>query len=469
MTEPHNQSKTPHILDHTQCVNTISCSQTIWYYTHNIIHRMTRMKILIVGNGGREHALAWKVAQSAKVQQVYVAPGNAGTAHEVKTQNIAIEANDISALLTFAQREAIDLTIVGPEGPLAAGIVDAFTKANLACFGPSQQAAQLESSKTFCKDFLRRHHIPTAEYASFTEIAPALAYLQTRALPIVIKADGLAAGKGVVIAEDFDTAELTINNMLADNTFGSAGHRVVIEDFLRGEEASFIVMSDGEHILALASSQDHKALLDGDLGPNTGGIGAYSPAPIVDQRLHDRIMDEIINPTVRGMAADGIPYTGFLYAGVMVNANGDPYVLEFNCRLGDPETQPLMMRLQSDLVELCLKAIDHQLDQVSATWDPRPALGVVLAAKGYPGDYTVGTVLTTLPTSESRDKKCFHAGTRIDQEKIVISGGRVLCVTALGDTISAAQQNAYALCNQIAWPDAIYRKDIGHRAVKRGL
>lgn len=427
------------------------------------------MKVLIVGNGGREHALAWKVAQSAKVTQVFVAPGNAGTSLESKTANIAIASNDISALLAFAQQEAIDLTIVGPEDPLAGGIVDAFQSAHLACFGPTQQAAQLESSKTFCKDFLQRHHIPTAAFASFTAIDPAIAYLRSRSLPIVIKADGLAAGKGVVIAHDLPTAESTIHDMLTGNQFGSAGHRVVIEDFLQGEEASFIVMADGEHILPLASSQDHKALLDGDLGPNTGGMGAYSPAPIVDQRLHDRIMQDIIIPTVRGMSADGIPYSGFLYAGVMINAQGDPYVLEFNCRLGDPETQPLMMRLQSDLVDLCLHAINHQLDQITAAWDPRPALGVVLAAHGYPGDYVKNTVLNAFPLPPSPDQKCFHAGTRFEQEKIVTCGGRVLCATALGDTISSAQQHAYALCAQVAWPDAIYRKDIGHRAVKRGL
>lgn len=427
------------------------------------------MQILIVGSGGREHALAWKVAQSKSVTQVFVAPGNGGTALENKVENVAIEATDIAGLLAFAQKNNIDLTIVGPEKPLELGIVDTFMAAGQRCFGPTRGAAQLESSKTFAKDFLHRHKIPTAHYASFTDLHAALAYAQTHPLPLVIKADGLASGKGVVIAYDREMAQHTLESMLQDNRFGAAGHRVVIEAFLEGEEASFIVMADGEHALPLATSQDHKTLNDGDTGPNTGGMGAYSPAPVVTPALHQRIMTEIIHPTLRGMASEGLPYTGFLYAGLIISPDGDPAVIEFNCRLGDPETQPLMLRLQSDLVALCQSALEQHLDQVTAQWDPRPALGVVLTSAGYPNKTTEGEIISGLPTATENSQKLFHAGTRLDHNKVVTAGGRVLCATALGDTIGAAQANAYALTEQLRWQGVYYRTDIGHRAVKRGL
>ncbi len=427
------------------------------------------MRILIVGSGGREHALAWKVAQSSRVSQVFVAPGNGGTALENKVGNIPIEATDIPALLSFAQKNQIALTIVGPEKPLELGIVDAFRDAGQACFGPTQAAAQLESSKTFAKDFLQRHQIPTARYASFTDLNAALAYALAQPLPLVIKADGLAAGKGVIIAYDHQTAQKTLEGMLADNCFGAAGHRVVIEAFLAGEEASFIVMADGKQALPLATSQDHKTLNDGDTGPNTGGMGAYSPAPVITPALHRRIMAEIINPTIRGMAAEGLHYTGFLYAGLIISPTGDPSVIEFNCRLGDPETQPLMLRLQSDLVTLCQSALTQQLDSSTAQWDPRPALGVVLTSQGYPDSTEQGAVISGLPSEDSHSHKLFHAGTRLDHNSVLTAGGRVLCATALGDTISAAQTNAYALTEQLRWPGVYYRTDIGHRAVKRGL
>ena len=425
------------------------------------------MKILIVGGGGREHALAWKTAQSPLAKKVYVAPGNAGTALEPNLENVRIAASDVQGLLAFAQREGIDLTIIGPEAPLVLGIVDSFRAAGLKCYGPTQAAAQLEGSKAFCKDFLARHHIPTAAYQTFTDIESALAYVEKQGAPIVVKADGLAAGKGVVVAQTLDEAFSAIRDMLGGNAFGAAGHRVVIEEFLQGEEASFIVMADGQHALAMASSQDHKARDDGDTGPNTGGMGAYSPAPVVTPAVHARAMEEVILPTLRGMAADGIPYTGFLYAGLMVAADGSIKVLEFNCRFGDPETQPIMMRLKSDLPALCLKALDGKLDQVDTEWDSRPALGVVMAAKGYPEDYAKGDPITGLPDRESADVKVFHAGTAMNQEVPVTSGGRVLCVCALGENVAEAQKKAYDQAAKIHWPGAFYRKDIGHRAISR--
>jgi len=425
------------------------------------------MNILIIGGGGREHALAWKAAQSPQAEKVFVAPGNAGTALESKLENIAIGAEDIEGLLAFAQEHQIGLTIVGPETPLVAGVVDAFTVAGLRCFGPTQGAAQLEGSKAFTKDFLARHNIPTAAYGNFTEIEPALTYLQQVGMPIVIKADGLAAGKGVIITGDMTTAEETVRDMLSGNSFGEAGHRVVIEEFLEGEEASFIVMVDGKNILPMATSQDHKARDNGDKGPNTGGMGAYSPAPVVTPEMHDCIMDQVIRPTVEGMAAEGHPYTGFLYAGVMIDSNGIPKVLEYNCRFGDPETQPIMLRLRSDLVELCNAALDGKLDECNTEWDSRPALGVVLAAGGYPASYAKGEVISGLPENDSSESKVFHAGTSEKDGMVVTNGGRVLCATALGETVAKAQQNAYALAQQIQWKDAFYRTDIGYRAIAR--
>jgi phosphoribosylamine--glycine ligase len=426
------------------------------------------MKILIVGGGGREHALAWKTAQSPLADQVFVAPGNAGTALEPNLENVKIAAADVQGLLAFALREEIDLTIVGPEAPLVLGIVDAFKAAGLKCYGPTKAAAQLEGSKAFCKDFLARHHIPTAAYQTFTDIESAIAYIDQKGAPIVIKADGLAAGKGVVVAQTEEEALSAVRDMLGGNAFGAAGHRVVIEEFLQGEEASFIVMTDGQQALAMASSQDHKARDDGDTGPNTGGMGAYSPAPVVTPTVHTRAMEEVILPTLRGMAADGIPYIGFLYAGLMVAPDGSIKVLEFNCRFGDPETQPIMMRLKSDFPALCLKAVDGKLDECDTEWDPRPALGVVMAAGGYPGDYAKGDVIEGLPEQESADLKVFHAGTAINQGRAVTAGGRVLCVSALGTTVSEAQKKAYEQVKRIKWPGAFYRIDIGHRATTRG-
>ena len=426
------------------------------------------MKILIVGGGGREHALAWKTAQSPLADQVFVAPGNAGTALEPNLENVKIAAADVQGLLAFALREEIDLTIVGPEAPLVLGIVDAFKAAGLKCYGPTKAAAQLEGSKAFCKDFLARHHIPTAAYQTFTDIESAIAYIEQKGAPIVIKADGLAAGKGVVVAQTEEEAFSAVRDMLGGNAFGAAGHRVVIEEFLQGEEASFIVMTDGQQALAMASSQDHKARDDGDTGPNTGGMGAYSPAPVVTPTVHTRAMEEVILPTLRGMAADGIPYIGFLYAGLMVAPDGSIKVLEFNCRFGDPETQPIMMRLKSDFPALCLKAVDGKLDECDTEWDPRPALGVVMAAGGYPGDYAKGDVIEGLPEQESADLKVFHAGTAINQGRAVTAGGRVLCVSALGTTVSEAQKKAYEQVKRIKWPGAFYRIDIGHRATTRG-
>jgi phosphoribosylamine--glycine ligase len=425
------------------------------------------MKILIVGGGGREHALAWKTAQSPLADKVYVAPGNAGTALEPNLENVKIAAADVQGLLAFALREGIDLTIVGPEAPLVLGIVDAFKAAGLKCYGPTQAAAQLEGSKAFCKDFLARHHIPTAAYQTFTDIESAIAYIDQQGAPIVVKADGLAAGKGVVVAQTKEDAFSAVRDMLGGNAFGAAGHRVVIEEFLQGEEASFIVMTDGQHALAMASSQDHKARDDGDTGPNTGGMGAYSPAPVVTPAVHARAMEEVILPTLRGMAEDGIPYTGFIYAGLMVAPDESIKVLEFNCRFGDPETQPIMMRLKSDLPALCLKAVDGRLDECQTEWDPRPALGVVMAAGGYPEDYAKGDVIEGLPKDESADVKVFHAGTALNHGAAVTSGGRVLCVSALGTTVVEAQKKAYDQVKRIHWPGVFYRKDIGHRAITR--
>ncbi len=425
------------------------------------------MKVLIVGGGGREHALAWKAAQGQQVEKVYVAPGNAGTAMEPKLENVAIAAEDIDALLEFAGKEKIDLTIVGPEAPLVAGIVDHFMDAGLAIFGPRSAAAVLEGSKSFSKDFLKRFDIPTAEYQNFTEVDAAVKYIQSGEFPVVIKADGLAAGKGVVIAQDEQEAIATIHDMLAGNKFGEAGHRIVIEEFLEGEEASFIVMADGEHVLPLASSQDHKARDEGDQGPNTGGMGAYSPAPVVDADMHDRIMKEVIMPTIKGMAEEKRTYTGFLYAGVMITKDGKPKVLEFNCRFGDPETQPIMMRLQSDLVALCLAATRGELDQFEAEWDERSALGVVTASAGYPASSSKGDVISGLNNKFDDGVKVFHAGTAEQDGATVTAGGRVLCVTALGDSVTDAQARAYEALAGISYDGMFYRKDIGYRAVAR--
>lgn len=423
------------------------------------------MKILIIGGGGREHALAWKVAQSPRVNQVFVAPGNAGTASEPGIENIAIAADDIDALLAFASENHIDLTIVGPEQPLVAGIVDRFSAADLRCFGPSRGAAQLEGSKTFTKDFLARHNIPTANYAAFTEIDKAAAYIKERGAPIVVKADGLAAGKGVILARTEAEAIAAVDDMLEGNAFGEAGHRVVIEEFLEGEEASFIVMVDGEHILPLATSQDHKARDNGDRGPNTGGMGAYSPAPVVTPEIDRRIMEQIIKPTVAGMAAEGNAFTGFLYAGVMIDAAGLPRVLEYNVRFGDPETQPIMLRLRSDLVVLCEAAIDGTLDRQSVEWDERVALGVVLAAGGYPDSYRKGDIIKGLDAAAGNHCKVFHAGTAEQAGEVVTNGGRVLCACALGESVAEAQAAAYDCVRKISWPEVYYRTDIGYRAV----
>ncbi|MCG9698253.1 phosphoribosylamine--glycine ligase [Shewanella sp. Isolate11] len=428
------------------------------------------MKVLVIGGGGREHALAWKAAQSAQVEKVFVAPGNAGTTLEPKLENVAINVEEITALVEFAQQNAIAITIVGPEVPLSLGVVDAFNAAGLPIFGPTQGAAQLESSKAFTKDFLARHNIPTAAYANFTDIEPAKAYVAdvtaTTGFPIVIKADGLAAGKGVIIAADQVEADAAIEDMLAGNKFGEAGSRVVIEEFLKGEEASFIVMVDGKNILAMATSQDHKARDNGDNGPNTGGMGAYSPAPVVTQAVHDWTIENVIRPTVDGMAAEGNTYTGFLYAGLMISPDGSAKVLEYNCRFGDPETQPIMMRLQSDLVELCLAATRGELDKVSAEFDSRAAVGVVMAAGGYPDAYRKNDVIDGLSLGNN-DAKVFHAGTSMKDGHVVTSGGRVLCATALGNTVTEAQKAAYALVDAIHWDDVYFRTDIAYRAIAR--
>ncbi|WP_444903737.1 phosphoribosylamine--glycine ligase [Microbulbifer sp. CnH-101-E] len=425
------------------------------------------MNVLIIGSGGREHALAWKAAQNPKVGTVFVAPGNAGTAREGKVQNLAIGVDNFPALADFAEENGVELTIVGPEAPLVDGIVDFFNGRGLAIFGPSKGAAQLEGSKAFTKDFLERHKIPTAAYRNFTEVEPAIEYIRERGAPIVVKADGLAAGKGVIVAETEQQAELAVRDMLSGNAFGDAGCRVVIEEFLQGEEASFIVMVDGENILPMATSQDHKRVGDGDTGPNTGGMGAYSPAPVVTDSVYQRIMQEVIEPTVTGLAAEGTPYTGFLYAGLMIDPQGAPRVIEYNCRFGDPETQPIMMRLKSDLVDLCLAALDKKLDSVTAEWDARPSLGVVLAAHGYPGSYRKGDAISGLEKADGDNAKVFHAGTALDGERVVTNGGRVLCATALGDTVAEAQTNAYEAARAIYWEGVFYRKDIGYRAVER--
>ncbi len=423
-------------------------------------------KLLVIGGGGREHALAWKLAQADDVETVYVAPGNAGTATEPGLENLAIDPMDFAGLADFASRENIQLTVVGPEAPLVAGVVDYFRERDLPCFGPGKGAAQLEGSKAFSKDFLARHAIPTAEYAVFTEVGPARKWIEAHGAPIVVKADGLAAGKGVIVAQTTAEAISAVEDMLAGNRFGEAGSRVVVEEFLHGEEASFIVMADGKNILPLATSQDHKARDDGDRGPNTGGMGAYSPAPVVTPEIHARVMAEVIEPTIRGMAAEGHDYTGFLYAGLMIGPDGRPKVLEFNCRFGDPETQPIMMRLRSDLRELCLAAIAGRLDTVRAEWDSRAALGVVLAAGGYPGEYRKGDAIHGLDTLPD-GAQVFHAGTRLEGNEVVTSGGRVLCVTALGATVSDAQKAAYEAVDQVSWEGMFCRRDIGYRAVAR--
>ena len=425
------------------------------------------MKVLIVGSGGREHALAWKCAQSANVDEVLVAPGNAGTAIEPRVRNVQVGAEDIERLLDLATSEAIGLTIIGPEVPLVAGIVDRFQENGLACFGPSAAAAQLEGSKAFTKDFLKRHNIPTADYRSFEQLEPALEYLRQQGAPIVIKADGLAAGKGVIVAMSLAEAEAAATDMLGTGSFGEAGRRIVVEEFLEGEEASFIVITDGKNILPLASSQDHKARDDGDTGPNTGGMGAYSPAPVVTPDIERKILDLVINPTLAGLREDGIVYVGFLYAGLMITADGTPKVIEFNCRMGDPETQPIMARLNTDLVKICNATINGRLSDQQVDWDPRAALGVVMAAGGYPASYEKGAKIAGLPESGNDDCKVFHAGTTLQEEDIVTSGGRVLCVVGLGESVAGAREVAYSQVNNINWNKVYFRNDIGHRAIAR--
>ena len=422
------------------------------------------MKLLVVGGGGREHALAWKLAQSPRVQKVFVAPGNGGTATEVGLENVVLPA--IPELIDFARRETIALTVVGPEAPLAAGIVDAFTGAGLRIFGPSRAAAQLEASKHFAKTFMQRHAIPTARHASFERAEDAKAYLEKHPLPVVVKADGLAAGKGVVVAATRAEAVAAIDMMMTRRGLGDAGSRVVVEEFLDGEEASFIVMVDGAHVLPLATSQDHKRLRDGDQGPNTGGMGAYSPAPVVTPEVHARVMREIIMPTVKGMIEDGTPYSGFLYAGLMIDAAGNPKTLEFNCRLGDPETQPIILRLKSDLLDLIEAALEGRLDSAAAEWDRRAALGVVLAAKGYPEEPRKGDRIEGVPRA-TPDQRVFHAGTRLENKQLLSNGGRVLCVTALGDSVRIARTVAYEAVKQIRFDGMQYRRDIGNRAVRK--
>ena len=425
------------------------------------------MKILVIGSGGREHALVWKFAQSPRVTEILAAPGNAGTAMEPRTRNVAVAADDLDGLLSLAQSENVDLTVIGPEQPLVAGVVDRFEAAGARCFGPRAAAARLEGSKAFTKDFLARHGIPTAAYETFDESDAALAYIGSRTLPIVIKADGLAAGKGVFIAETFDEAERTVRGMLEHGTFGDAGATVVVEDFLRGEEASFMAVVDDTRIVALASSQDHKTRDEGDRGPNTGGMGAYSPAPVLTPELHRRVMDDIMIPTVAGMSAEGMAYRGFLYAGLMIDPDSGPRVLEFNCRFGDPETQPVLARMRSDLTELCLGAFNGSLDSIEVEWDPRAALGVVMASGGYPGAYGTGNVISGLDTGFGDDTIVFHAGTRDDDGTIVTSGGRVLCVVGLGGSVERAAEVAYASAARIDWEDVYYRRDIGYRAIRR--
>jgi len=425
------------------------------------------MKVLIIGSGGREHALAWKCAQSADVTEVIVAPGNAGTAHEDKVRNISISSDDITALARLVQDESVDLTIVGPEAPLVAGIVDHFATLGLPCFGPTAAAARLEGSKAYAKDFLARHDLPTAVYRNFTALEPALAYIRDQGAPIVIKADGLAAGKGVVVAMTLEEAETAATDMLDAGRYGDAGRRIVVEEFLDGEEASFIVITDGETVLPMATSQDHKALNEGDTGPNTGGMGAYTPAPVVTPEIERRIMNEVINPTLEGMRADGNPYLGFLYAGLMIMADGTPKVIEFNCRMGDPETQPVLARLNSSLAAICAATLDGTLAGQTAEWDSRAALGVVLAAGGYPLSYEKGMTISGLPDAASTDRKIFHAGTAMNGDAIVTSGGRVLCVVGLGESVAAAAASAYESVDKIHWDGVCARRDIGHRAIAR--
>ncbi len=425
------------------------------------------MNVLIIGSGGREHALGWKAAQNPNVETVFVAPGNAGTATEAGLENIAIDVMDFEKLAAFAKDNNCGLTIVGPEAPLVEGVVDFFADKGLRAFGPSKGAAQLEGSKAFTKDFLARHKIPTGAYENFTEVEPALAYLREKGAPIVVKADGLAAGKGVIVAETLEQAEDAVKDMLQGNAFGDAGCRVVIEEFLDGEEASFIVMVDGKNVVPMATSQDHKRVGDKDTGPNTGGMGAYSPAPVVTTEIHDRIMNEVIMPTVNGMAAEGNDYTGFLYAGLMIDSQGTPKVIEYNCRFGDPETQPIMLRMKSDMVELCEAAIDGELAGKTTDWDERCAVGVVLAAGGYPASYNKGDAISGLPQSEAEGEKVFHAGTALKDGQVVTNGGRVLCATALGNSVTEAQQRAYTLTRKIEWKDAFFRTDIAYRAIAR--
>ncbi|MGH8062818.1 MAG: phosphoribosylamine--glycine ligase [Pseudoxanthomonas sp.] len=425
------------------------------------------MRILVIGSGGREHALAWKLAQSPRVTEVIVAPGNAGTATESKCRNANVAVANIEGLLTLARNAKIDVTVVGPEIPLVAGVVDRFREAGLRVFGPTAAAAQLEGSKAYAKDFLARHRIPTAFYSVFTEVEPALAYIRDKGAPIVVKADGLAAGKGVIVAMTLQEAEDAVTDMLSGNAFGDAGARVVIEEFLEGEEASFISMVDGRTALPMATSQDHKRVGDGDTGPNTGGMGAYSPAPVVTPEVHARVMREVVGPTVQGMIADGIPFTGFLYAGLMIDAAGAPKVIEFNVRFGDPETQPVMMRLQSDLLDLIEAAIDERLDEVEAIWDPRPSLGVVMAAQNYPDTPRLGDTINSWDVPDVPETKVFHAGTRVEGDHVVTSGGRVLCVCALGEDIAEAQRRAYEEVSGISWPGEFHRHDIGWRAIDR--
>ncbi|HSG96987.1 MAG TPA: phosphoribosylamine--glycine ligase [Woeseiaceae bacterium] len=425
------------------------------------------MNVLIIGSGGREHALAWKCAQSPRVDEVLVAPGNAGTAREDKVRNVDVSSDDIDGLAALAQGENVRLTIVGPEAPLVAGIVDRFNELRLPCFGPAAAAAQLEGSKAFTKDFLARHAIPTADYRNFSALEPALEYIREQGAPIVIKADGLAAGKGVIVAHTLEEAEQAATDMLQGGSFGEAGARIVVEEFLDGEEASFIVVTDGTSVLPMATSQDHKARDEGDVGPNTGGMGAYSPAPVVTPEIEARIMNEVIRPTLDGMRADGNPYLGFLYAGLMIMADGTPKVIEFNCRFGDPETQPIMARLKSDLVDICLSTLEGDLGEREAAWDTRAALGVVMAAGGYPGAYARGKVIAGLDAADSNTQKVFHAGTSVDGDDVTTSGGRVLCVVGLGHTVADAAQDAYAAVDKITWEDVYFRRDIGHRAIAR--
>jgi phosphoribosylamine---glycine ligase len=425
------------------------------------------LKLLVIGAGGREHALAWKLAQSPRVTEVLVAPGNAGTAREPGCRNVAVAATDLDALVDLVRSEGVGFTVVGPEAPLVAGIVDRFRAEDLRIFGPTAAAAQLEGSKAFAKDFLARHGIPTAHYAVHDDVDAAIAHLRSVGAPIVVKADGLAAGKGVVVATTLAEAEAAVRDMLSGNAFGSAGARVVIEEFLEGEEASFISIVDGRAALPMATSQDHKRVGDGDTGPNTGGMGAYSPAPVVTPEVHARIMREVVEPTVRGMAADGVPFTGFLYAGLMIDAAGAPKVIEFNVRFGDPETQPVMLRLRSDLLDLLEAAVDGRIGGAEAQWDPRPSVGVVMAAEGYPGTPRVGDAINAWDAPDVEHTRVFHAGTRMEGEHAVTAGGRVLCVCALGDSVAAARQRAYAEVAGISWPGEFHRHDIGWRAIAR--